>query len=277
LIDANRAERLDVGRRTARPPPRRGPPGHAPRTARRRLGETGVRELGLERRPRLEQSRRRAARSSAAHAGDDQDAAFYIVAAFTGLRLGELRALRWRDLNFADRLVHVRRSFTHGRFKPYPKGRRQRSVPMTDQIIPPLDRLSQRKHFTEPDDLVFVGPTGAVIEESALRRRMWRALDAAGLKRIRIHDLRPFLLHDGGAGVSLDEVKAYAGHANVSMTERYVRHVPAHDAAARLSQGHRRSRAPSCAPNCRSGRELSATERHKSRGVEPHGPIYRES
>ena len=81
----------------------------------------------------------------AAHAADEQDAALFVVAAFTGLRLGELRALQWRDLNFADRLVHVRRAYTRGRLKPYPKGRRRRSVPMIDQIIPPLDRLSQRE------------------------------------------------------------------------------------------------------------------------------------
>ena len=40
----------------------------------------------------------------------EQDAALILVAAFTGLRLGELRGLRWRDVDFANQLVHVRRS-----------------------------------------------------------------------------------------------------------------------------------------------------------------------
>ena len=102
-----------------------------------------------------------------------------------------------RDLNFTDRLVHVRRAYTRGRFKPYPKGRRRRSVPMIDQVIPALDRLSQREHFTDPDDLVFVNTTGDVVEESALRRRMWTALDAAELKRVRHPRPAPLLLHDG--------------------------------------------------------------------------------
>jgi integrase len=171
----------------------------------------------------------------AAHAADEQDAALYIVAAFTGLRLGELRALRWRDLNFTDRLVHVRRSFTRGQFKPYPKGRRQRSVPMIDQIIPPLDRLSQREHFTAPDDLVFINATGGVIEESALRRRMWKALDAAELEHVRFHDLRHSYCTMAVRAYRLDEVKAYAGHADIATTMRYVHHIPAHDAADRLS------------------------------------------
>ena len=48
----------------------------------------------------------------AVHAGNARDAALYRVAAFTGLRLGELRALRWGDIDFAKRIVHVRRSYT---------------------------------------------------------------------------------------------------------------------------------------------------------------------
>jgi integrase len=171
----------------------------------------------------------------AAHAADQQDAAFFTVAAFTGLRLGELLALRWGDLNFTDRLVHVRRSFTRGQFKPYPKSRRRRSVPMIDQVIPPLDRLSQREHFTAPEDLVFVNSTGGVIEESALRRRMWNALDAAGLKRVRLHDLRHSYCTIAVRADRLDEVKAYAGHVDIATTQRYVHHIPAHDAADRLS------------------------------------------
>ena len=114
----------------------------------------------------------------AAHASDDQDAALYTVAGFTGLRLGELRALRWRDLAFADRLVHVRRSYTRGAFKT-PKSGRVRSVPMIDHVIGPLDRLSRREHFTGPDDLVFCNQVGDVIDESALRRRFYRALTSS--------------------------------------------------------------------------------------------------
>jgi integrase len=171
----------------------------------------------------------------AANAADEQDAALFTVAAFTGLRLGELRALQWRDLNFTDRLVHVRRSYTHGRLKPYPKGRRRRSVPMIDQVIPPLDRLSQREHFTGPDDLVFTNTTGGVIEESALRRRFWAALKRAELKRVRVHDLRHSYCTMAVRAYRLDEVKAYAGHADIATTMRYVHHVPAHDAADRLS------------------------------------------
>lgn len=56
----------------------------------------------------------------AGHARDEQDAAFYTVAAFTGLRLGELLALRWGDVDFAKRIVHVRWSYV-GRRVDRPK------------------------------------------------------------------------------------------------------------------------------------------------------------
>lgn len=63
----------------------------------------------------------------AASAASAQDAAIFTVAAFTGLRLGELRALRWADIEFAKRLVHVRRNYTAGSLDT-PKSGRVRSV-----------------------------------------------------------------------------------------------------------------------------------------------------
>lgn len=89
------------------------------------------------------------------NAASQQDAAIYTVAAFTGLRLGELLALRWSDVDFAKRLVHVRRSYVLGR-EDTPKSHKVRSVPLIDQAAAALDHTSLREHFTEPPDLVFV-------------------------------------------------------------------------------------------------------------------------
>ncbi|MGH2892138.1 MAG: hypothetical protein ACRDPM_02550 [Solirubrobacteraceae bacterium] len=43
-------------------------------------------------------------------AGSDQDGALFLTAAFTGLRMGELLALRWRDVDFAGATIRVRAS-----------------------------------------------------------------------------------------------------------------------------------------------------------------------
>ena len=76
-------------------------------------------------------------------AESDQDAALFSVAAFTGLRLGELRALRWRDVDFSGRIVHVRQNFVAGEMTT-PKVKRVRSVPLIDQAAVALDGLSLR-------------------------------------------------------------------------------------------------------------------------------------
>lgn len=68
----------------------------------------------------------------AENAANEQDAVLFKVAAFTGMRLGELRGLHWADVDWTRRLVHVRRSFTRGETGP-PKSGKVRSVPLVDQ------------------------------------------------------------------------------------------------------------------------------------------------
>ncbi len=171
----------------------------------------------------------------------EQDAALFTVAAYTGLRLGELRALRWGDVDFAKRLVHLRRSYTHGEAGP-PKSGRVRSVPLIDQAAVPLDALSRRERYTGDEDLVFASAIGKPSGDTALRGRFYAALEAAGLGALR-RKPDPFVFHDlrhtfGMLAVQafpLSDVKAYMGHADIQTTMIYVHHVPRHDAAARLS------------------------------------------
>ena len=122
-------------------------------------------------------------------AESEQDAAIYTVAAYTGLRLGELRALRWRDLDFAKQTVLVRSSFTHGRPGP-PKSGKVRSVPLIDQAARPLDALSRRPMFTGPDDLVFCTELGEHVNDDRLRERFYASLAGAGLGD-KAHGRRP--------------------------------------------------------------------------------------
>ena len=165
---------------------------------------------------------------------DEQDAAIFLTAAYAGLRLGELRSLRWRDLDFSKRLIHVRHSYVM-RHEDAPKSGRVRSVPMIDQVATALDGLSRRPAWTGDEDLVFVNPAGEHIEDSALRRRFYAALEAAGLKHIRFHDLRHSFGTLAVQVFPLTDVKAYMGHADIATTMIYVHHVPQVDAAEKLS------------------------------------------
>lgn len=166
---------------------------------------------------------------------DAQLADFLRVAAYTGLRRGELVALRWRDVRWSERVLVVERALS-GDVEGTTKGRRIRYVPLGDQALGALDRLSRRPNFTSGDDYVFAGVAGDRLDPSALRRRYIAARDAAGLPARRFHDLR----HTAGTLLTrvLDPVtvRDVLGHADLKTTERYLHAVRASrlaDAATR--------------------------------------------
>ena len=175
-------------------------------------------------------------------AADEQDGAIFTVAAFTGLRLGELRALRWRDVEFAKQTILVRASFTHGR-EGTPKSGKMRSVPLIDQAAAALDALSRRDEFTRPGDLVFCTELGEPISDDRLRERFYVALEKAGLAEKRagedpmtFHDLRHTFGTLAVQAWPLTDVQAYLGHADVQTTMIYVHHQSKAGAANELSQ-----------------------------------------
>jgi len=90
----------------------------------------------------------------------EQDAAIFLTAAFTGLRRGELVALRWRDANFPGSVIRVSGSYSEGHLTR-PKSNKVRAVPMAPEVVTALARLGQRDRWTGDDDLVFPGTTGA--------------------------------------------------------------------------------------------------------------------
>ncbi len=73
----------------------------------------------------------------------EQDAALFLMAAFTGLRQGELVALRWRDVDFAGQHVRVTANYRHGLLSS-PKSGKVRAVPMAPALARALARLASR-------------------------------------------------------------------------------------------------------------------------------------
>lgn len=187
-------------------------------------------------------------------ATDPMMGALFIVAAFTGLRCpGELIALRWEHVDFANRIVHVLRNFTRGA-EGTTKGKRRRSVALADQAFVALDDLSRRDDFTAAGDLVFCTPAGDRLSGDAIRDAFYDALQGAELNSLRYLEpptadkpgvLRedPIIPYDlrhtfGSLAVRkapLSDVQAWMGHQEISTTMRYVHYVPQHDAAAKLT------------------------------------------
>ena len=192
-----------------------------------------------------------------------EESALVITAAFTGLRLGELLALRWADVDIALRRVHVRRSLSQSGVEKVPKSGKVRSSVLVDEVIVALDGLSRRALFTESGDLVFCTPLGGHLSDGMLRRRFYAALEAAGLPQVRLHDLRHGFGTLAVQAFPITDVQGYLGHAHISTTMRYVHHTPGHDDAARLQ----RVLGEACPEPCP---ELPETERNSEQPSAPN-------
>ena len=176
---------------------------------------------------------------------DGQDGALYTVAAFTGLRRGELLALRWRDVDFNARRASVHESHALGQTTA-PKSGRSRAVPLADQAAEALERLSRRTDapggrpwHVAGDDLVFCNRSGGHLDASALRRRYVAARDAAELRPLRFHALRHCFGSLAAQTSPLTTVQAWMGHEDIQTTMVYAHYVPALDEAERLSRALR--------------------------------------
>jgi integrase len=168
-------------------------------------------------------------------AESEQDAAIFLTAAFTGLRIGELLALRWRDVDFAGSVVRVRASYYLGQLTT-PKSGKVRAVPLAPAVAAALAPLSQREDWTGDDELVFVGASGSYLDGSALRRRYKAALVAAGLRPLRFHDLRHTFGTRMIAKADIRRVQEWMGHADVQTTMRYLHYAPREEDARLVAE-----------------------------------------
>ncbi len=159
--------------------------------------------------------------------------AFFLTALRTGLRKGELIALRWGDIQFgsseqdSNRYILVQRNYSLGKFTT-PKSGKSRRVDLSRQLRKVLLELRDKRLLEAylkgkasiSDDLVFASQAGTPIAPDNIAvRYMNPALEKAGLRKFRLHDLRHTfgsLLIQGGA--SLTYVKEQMGHSSIQIT-----------------------------------------------------------
>jgi integrase len=169
-----------------------------------------------------------------------QDAAIFLTAAFTGLRRGELLALRWRDVDFPGSVIRVRASYHEGVLST-PKSGKVRSVPMAPDVATVLAKLGDRGELVGDDDLVFLGDAGGYVDGSALRRRYDAAITRAGLRRLRFHDLRHTFGTRMIAKADIRRVQEWMGHADVQTTMKYLHYAPRAEDARLVAEAFRLS------------------------------------
>jgi integrase len=116
-----------------------------------------------------------------------------LVALKTGMRQGELIALRWSDVDFDDAVVRVRTSYTGGTVTT-PKNRERRDVDLISDVVELLASRLREAAAASSDDLVFDDGRQSFVSPSALlKRHLYPAMAAAEVPRIGpTHERRTF-------------------------------------------------------------------------------------
>ena len=150
--------------------------------------------------------------------------ALLLCALRTGMRLGELRALQWTDIDFAGRFLMLKRNLVRSELTT-PKSVKCRRVDLSRQLTDELIALHVReKERTLRKGLpapiwTFASNAGTPLDDANIRHMFYRVLTKAGLRRIRFHDLRhtyaSLLIQQGE---SLAYVKEQLGHSSIAVT-----------------------------------------------------------
>ena len=200
--------------------------------------------------------------------------ALYLAAATTGLRQGELVALRWADVDWLAGVIRVRRNYSRQEWGT-PKSRRSsRAVPMPEQLARELERHFQRSAYQADTDLVFAHPhSGNPYDASKLRKRFKQALKRAKVREVRFHDLRhTYATRMAAVGTPMRVLQEYLGHRDSRTTAIYADYAPdptqgATYTAAAFGRPSARSEHPALVPRQTVAGETSSASRADATGA----------
>jgi integrase len=141
---------------------------------------------------------------------------FYNMVLFTlrtGVRVGELMGLKWKDIDFEKRIVIIQRSIVNG-IVSSPKSNKERFIPLSDDIYEILKEESSAK-----ENYIFLDK---MVSRFSLNRSLKKACKRAGAHIRGWHDLRhSFASKLANNGVSLQVIQTLLGHSDLKMTQRY--------------------------------------------------------
>jgi integrase len=188
--------------------------------------------------PAVRGRRERVARPSEAHALlqalSPADRAIWATALYAGLRRGELRGLRWSDIDFEAGVIRVERSWDEQSGPVAPKSRAgRRRVPLAGPLRAELATHRLRLAPTG-QAFVFAGRRKGAFSAEALLKRSRTAWKRAGLRPIGLHECRhtyaAFMI---AAGVNAKALCSYMGHSSITVTlDRYGHLMPGDEAQA---------------------------------------------
>jgi integrase len=144
--------------------------------------------------------------------------AFYVALAFTGIRTGEALGLKWEDLDFAARELHIRRAIYRGKEATPKTSGSIRPRPMVDDLYQALRNHKTMSVYTSPTDYVFASSTGRPMNPDQLREILQGALRKLDIKfdQSRADGLH-LLRHTSGSLI-------YRRTANVKIAQEWLGH-----------------------------------------------------
>jgi integrase len=181
----------------------------------------------------------RALLTAAAEANDRMEP-LWTVALATGMRQGELLALRWRDINLEVASLSVQHTLIYHntnnwRLAPPKTRASRRHIVLSNKAVTALrqqrtrqleERLAAGPLWSE-HDLVFTNEGGSPLANQRIGRLLNKALERAGLAHIRFHDLRHTAATEMlRAGVDSRVVATVLGHRSMNMMRRYAHVAP---------------------------------------------------
>ncbi len=149
-----------------------------------------------------------------------------LTLARTGMRIGEVAALQWDDIDFDKRFIHVQRTFSRGKLG-LPKNGKDRKVDMSKQLSKVLEELLEKrktdfagKGRKKIPDWIFINNQDTYLDINNWRKRVFYiAIEKAKLNKIRVHDIRhtyaSILIQ---SGESLAYIRDQLGHHSISFT-----------------------------------------------------------
>ncbi len=167
----------------------------------------------------------------------------------TGLRCGEMSALKWKDIDWDAREIHVNGTMYYDKIRhcfaensPKTKAGR-RTIPLTNEAYNILVR-ARKKRMENPislqyRDYVFVGKDGTPLQNYAYNKSLARIADLIGVKKLTMHSLRhTFATRCIEDGIKPNVLQKILGHSTITMTMDLYVHVTNEERNSEMQKLH---------------------------------------
>ena len=178
---------------------------------------------------------------------------YMVVALRTGLRVGEMVALRWReDIDLERARLTVNQSYGHDNGFDTTKNDKQRELPLTWDACEALH--TQRARSTGP--LVFTREGREAHDDKSVQYVIDKVTSRIGMRHLHNHVLRhSFASHAAMRGVPMKQIQEWLGHSSMATTMRY----------AHLAKGYGDELIKRLAPPCPATRPAKPRHKHSTR------------